>query len=374
MDVEAVRLFFGTSELVEEVFLMLDLKSALNLAHVLDKEVLKKGLSFKVWTRLVKFGCPRNNRKFKWHDWNGVLTRRMQDMVEKVQRFVAILKLIEKPRVFQVSLLNTICARFPSKSEWMGEIEVMNQDENVPCQKVSRFGFLLLEEVEGALETAEHSIVAMRIFLLTGPLLSAVGSRMVRQFSTVTSAGVYIAEIHDKKSAQGFHQLMQVPQDRIIDLRVQGMIGTEGWELVAEAIKLQPEAVRLVVTSKEVLIGVGRVVIRDIWNSLGISEETFIFYIYKTAKTRVLSFNCVKVSKWRNGWAELERILNMSEEQFGAELAMHGVEDDEVSEEDEGDDEEDDDDENEEDDDDEVDVQGEEDQEEGDESGEEDRT
>ena len=147
MDVEqaeAVRLFFGTSELVEEVFLMLDLKSALNLAHVLDKEVLKKGLSFKVWTRLVKFGCPRNNRKFKWHDWKGVLTRRMQDMVEKVQRFVAILKLIEKPRVFQVSLLNTICDRFPSKSEWMGEIEVINRDENVLCHKVSRFGFFLL--------------------------------------------------------------------------------------------------------------------------------------------------------------------------------------------------------------------------------------
>ena len=66
---EAVRLFFGTSELVEEVFLMLDLKSALNLAQVLDKEVLKKGLSFKVWTRLVNFGCPRNNKKFKWHSY-----------------------------------------------------------------------------------------------------------------------------------------------------------------------------------------------------------------------------------------------------------------------------------------------------------------
>ena len=163
---EAVRLFFGTPELVEEVFLMLDLKSALNLAHVLDKEVLKKGLSSKVWNRLVKFSCPRNYR----HDWNGVLTRRMQDMVEKVQRFVAILKLIEKPRDFQVSLLNTICARFPSKSEWMGEIEVINRKENVPCHKVSRFGFLLLEEVEGALQTAEHSIVAMRIFLLIWPI------------------------------------------------------------------------------------------------------------------------------------------------------------------------------------------------------------
>ena len=259
MDVEqaeAVRLFFGTPELVEEIFLMLDLKSALNLANVLDKDVLKKGLSSKVWNRLVKFSCPRNNRKIEWHNWNGVLTRRMQDTVEKVQRFVAILKLIEKPRVFQISLLNTICDRFPSKSEWMGEIEVMNRDENVPCHKVSRFGFLLLEEVEGALQTAEQSIVAMRIFLLTGPLLSAVGFRMARQLSTVTSASVYIAEIHDKKSAQGFHQLMQVPQDRIMDLQVQGKIETEGWELVAEAIKLQPEAVRLVVTSKEVLIGI----------------------------------------------------------------------------------------------------------------------
>ena len=111
--------------------------------------------------------------------------------------------------------------------------------------------------------------------------------------------------------------------------------------------------------------------IRDIWNCLGISEEPFILYIYKTAKTRVLSFNCVKISKGRNGLAELERILNMSEEQFGAQLAMHGEEYGEVSEEDEGDGEEDDDGENEEDDDDEVDVQGEEDQEEGDESGEE---
>ena len=288
-------------------------------------------------------------------------------MVEKVQRFVAILKPIEKPRVFQVSLFNTICARFPSKSEWMGEIEVINRDENVPCHKVSIFGFLLLEEVEGALQTAEQSIVAMRIFLLTGPLLSAVGFRMARQLSTVTSAGVYIAQIHDKKSAQGFHQLMQVPHDQIMNLSVQGMIGTEGWELLAEAFKLQPEAVRLVVTSKEVLIGVGRVVIRDIWNSLGISDEPFIFYIYKTAKTKVLSFNCVKVSKSRNGWAKLERILNMSEEQFGAEFAMQDEEYDEANEEDEGDD---DDDENE-DDDVEVDVEDEEEQEEEDGSEEE---
>ena len=247
----------------------------------------------------------------------------------------------------------------------MGEIEVINREENVPCNKVSRFGFLLPEEIEGALATAEHSVVGMRIFLLTGPLLSAIWSRMMRQPSTVTSAGVYIAEIHDKKSAHGFHQLMQVPQDRIMDLRVQGMIGTGGWELVAEAIKLQPKAVRLFVTSKEVLMGVGGVVIRDIWNSLGISEEPVIFYIYKTAKTKQLYFNCEKVGKGKKDWAKLERILDMSEKQFGAELAMHRVEGDEVSQEDEGDDEEDDDDKNEYDD---VkeDVEGEEKQEEGD--------
>ena len=51
---QAVAKFWETPELLGELFFFLDLKSALSLARVLDKNVLKRCLSSKVWRNLVR--------------------------------------------------------------------------------------------------------------------------------------------------------------------------------------------------------------------------------------------------------------------------------------------------------------------------------
>ena len=53
---QAVAKFWETPELLGELFSFLDLKSALSLARVLDKDVLKRSLSSKVFRRLVNRG------------------------------------------------------------------------------------------------------------------------------------------------------------------------------------------------------------------------------------------------------------------------------------------------------------------------------
>ena len=53
---QAVTKVWETPELLGELFSFLDLRSALSLARVLDKDVLKRSLSSKVWRRLVKRG------------------------------------------------------------------------------------------------------------------------------------------------------------------------------------------------------------------------------------------------------------------------------------------------------------------------------
>ena len=81
---QAVAKFWETPELLGELFSFLDLKSALSLARVLDKDVLKRSLSSKVWRRLVKWSFdgvgildwtgldPESDYEDEWDDTLGI--------------------------------------------------------------------------------------------------------------------------------------------------------------------------------------------------------------------------------------------------------------------------------------------------------------
>ena len=51
---EAETKFWETPELVEKLFSILDLQSTLSLARVINKEILKRSMTPKVWDSLVK--------------------------------------------------------------------------------------------------------------------------------------------------------------------------------------------------------------------------------------------------------------------------------------------------------------------------------
>ena len=236
MPAEAVSFVLRNPLLMECVFKFLSLKSTLNLARVLDKDILKKSLSSKAWSKLVKHSCPSNDKDFYLAGWQGEITRELQVKVEKVRDFAAMLRLLKTPKVFQSKLLNFICAKFPSVLKGDRGIQVVGPGV-ADSKMVSSFRFLLLEEVKGVLGTTEMSISSMRMFNLVEPFLSAIGSRMTRQLLPVTSASIEMIQILDENSVQAFDGLMHIQQTTNMCLRVRGNIGRAGWEMVVKAAR-----------------------------------------------------------------------------------------------------------------------------------------
>ena len=141
MDLEkSKQKVLNTPELVERLLLFMNPSSILQLTKsgVVEKKVLRKGLSLKVWRGLVKqFG-------------------------DEVKELTEILKLMNQkdPESFLLPLLHLICEKYPSRP---GRPEVQM---GCPCQadphKISQDGFLFLEEhVEGVLGTAVQSLLSL---------------------------------------------------------------------------------------------------------------------------------------------------------------------------------------------------------------------
>ena len=55
---EAESKFWETPELLETLFLLLDLESTLSLAGLMDQENLQHSMTSKVWSKLVSQNCP----------------------------------------------------------------------------------------------------------------------------------------------------------------------------------------------------------------------------------------------------------------------------------------------------------------------------
>ena len=107
-------------------------------------------------------------------------------------------------------------------------------------------------------------------------LLLAIGSRLSRQMETASSISInstmFIDE-YEKGSARAFYSIMQVNPAAVESLVVD-TAEREDWELVARGMKLQPRAVKEVVTRKPALdlairTRSSRINIKDIWGAVG---------------------------------------------------------------------------------------------------------
>ena len=54
------------------MFSLLDLESMVNLAHVLDKEVLKESMTNKIWNKLIRRKCPDKLQVSLYSNWGDV--------------------------------------------------------------------------------------------------------------------------------------------------------------------------------------------------------------------------------------------------------------------------------------------------------------
>ena len=314
MQSEAERKFWETPELLETLFLSLDLESTLNLARLMKQENLEHSMTSKVWSKLVGQNCPSVESGLALGGYT-VEKDRLQEAKEVVKKLATILKLMKDRKDFLLDLLDVICERVPS----IVQLFHLNQLRMV-CPRhpdphsISSAGFLLLEEVEGVLETAEQRIESIEVTSLSEQALSAIVSRMSRQQEAVTSIRIgHSVEIDSEKGAQAFFNLMSSQVESEIGVKVMGSIGRGGWEALGNATQLHPGVVGRIVTTKASLAEARKEDIKKVWEALS-PEGSWGFDIYQTAEVRkgIVRSGMLCVEKPVDDWRRLEQILSMS--------------------------------------------------------------
>ena len=187
--------------------------------------------------------------------------------------------------------------------------------------KVSFPGFLLLEkEVEGLLGSTVQSIERVSCkYNLHEPFLSALSNRISRQQSLVNIVMVRRSlEITSEGDVLAFRTLLQAEQVTMMNLKIVGEIGEEGWKMVATAMKTRPGVVSCTVwTSKEVLEDGRKEDIKDIWEAV---RRSFFISESRFNMGEDDFFWSVRVEKPKDDWKKLERILEMEMGHFICEL------------------------------------------------------
>ena len=261
---EAERKFWETPELLETLFLSLDLQSTLSLARLLDQENLQRSMTSKVWSKLVSQNCPSVENGLLFGRFGtppkqqptAIERERLQEALHAVKNLANILKLMKEPKDLLLDLLDVICKRIPATAH-SNQLQMVCPRHPDP-HSISPAGFLLLEEVEGILGTAEQRIESIEVGCLSEQALSAIVSRMSRQQEAVTSIRIaHSLEIDSEKGAQAFYNLMSSQVEPVIGVKVVGSIGAGGWEAVAKAMQLQPGVVGRLVTTRPYILKTG---------------------------------------------------------------------------------------------------------------------
>jgi len=292
-------------DILENLLTMLDPLSIKRLtqSEMVEKKVLKRSLSFKIWASLIKRSS---------YGGGGV------PVLDDVKDLVAILKFLkmEDPDSFLLPLLNHICKRFPAE-----EGVSLNHPGHEDPRKVSLEGFLLLEEAESSFGTSIQSIERIDAWfgtILDEPHLSALSSRMKRQENPVAS--IKIAEVRlggGLQSAQAFSILLQADRVDVRFLEVSEAIGEEGWRILAKAIR--PGILISIDVTRDGLAQGKRGDIKDLF------DTGCRFRIFKTLEES-------QADNWGaslyfdqedDDWTRFEQVMDMSEQEFSEEVERH---------------------------------------------------
>ena len=294
--------FILPPELIETLLTMLDALSIKRLIEsgVVEQKVLKKSLSSEVWAGLIRR---------RPHGGGGVL------VLDDVKNLVAILKFLklEDPSSFLLPLLNHICERFPVAGVRASAV-TLNHPGHTEPGRVSLQGFLLLEEAESSFGTSIQNIEKIQYEVtLDEPHLSALSSRMKRQENPVASISIREVRLGGGlQSAQAFSILLQADQVDVVRLEVSEAIGEEGWRILAKAIR--PGILRGINVTKDGLAQGKRDDIKHLF------DAGCRFRIYKTLED-LQAGNwraSLGVDKEENDWRGMERVLDMSKQEFSS--------------------------------------------------------
>ena len=184
--------FWWSEELAENLFRFLDAFSMASFAHVhpLAAKILQEKTSS--WKILVRrccpfFALPLFSDNESWTYW---IEAQLNEKKTVMRHLTTILKQMKNPKVPLLELLHVICERFPpvldeSYTRWKPSEGVEFVQLRCSCNRsphqVSQMGFLLLEEVEGALGSAEQKVDLVDIDIGHETWMTAVNARVDRQ-------------------------------------------------------------------------------------------------------------------------------------------------------------------------------------------------
>ena len=339
--------FWKTPELVDLLLGHLDATSILELAKAHPPTILNLQ-SVCLWNKLIQKTCPNDTRRpFGDTPDTPWLEKNLSAKKAKIEPLIKLLAKMEEPQDYVVSLLDLICTRFPADASRQFTVskdasgKLLYQTEGfveVSCPRhaashsVSPLGFLVLEEVERSLGSAEQRVEKVGLGHLGGLLISSLGSRMLRQEEQegVTAIKLDLAEISCNNQQEAENLLLPLKNCQKLTallLAVADGVNAEAWAAVSKAVKLHHGECGLSATRSALLNG-RREDLKTIWEAVKSVEV-----MYSEA---FISEGEVFIEK-EEGWARLEQVLDMTEDQWRAEAQkdMDGEEEEE-EEEDEG--------------------------------------
>ena len=243
----ASKKFWNTPELVEMLFPHLDASSILKLAkaHQPTIEILQGGAA---WDTLIKRICPFGVKGLPWAS----LREELKAKRVELSPLIKLLAMMEEPQGHLLNLLNTICSRFPiddSRRYPMKDADnnIVFQPEcvevtglNKTSHKVSLLGFLVLEEVEGALGSSEQSVQLVGILSLQDIVLSSLRARMLRQPGEMLKMELAGITCINQQEAEDLLVLLKNCEINSSILFAKAKITPEAWATLAKVVKLHP--------------------------------------------------------------------------------------------------------------------------------------
>ena len=333
---QAKKKFFATPELLELVFEHLPEDDILSLTLMLENHVLTKALTVKIWKRLVTqklskvwtvpdpTEAPFTYPEIK-EDWSKIL-----------KSLGTLLKRMNLPKQHLNFLLVDICKRYEGTSP-SPFLQLRSADNN-DVFKVSPIGFCLLEEVEGALGTAEQEIQSINlectglcdvVYVQTyprfQPSIAALQSRLSRQKDPPITLKISRLFVEDEKGADHFYKILNICQeldvDRLMVLEslvggvVTSLITEKGWHLIAKALLLKPEAIKSLYTTKPALADAEEEDLRTVFENIGLGGvNTFKLRLNINSKDWHIHI------KPEDGFQRFLQIIKMTEEEYAKEI------------------------------------------------------
>ena len=246
-EISAERRFWGTAELIENLLPFLDTSATNQLAesHKLTRRILRNSLS---WNKLIERTFPHE----QYTTMNHYSLPEPMDAILESERSQAvslanILSLNKDPASqsqLEMDLLHAICERF-SLTYKPGSIHANFVNVSCSClqtHRVSLWGFMLLEDVEGILGSRAQIILEMAGTWnkeLGEPLLTALGSRALRQEEMVERVRSRSVRCNNEKSVEALATLVEKTQAwGLGEIHVDKVIGAEGWTTIRKAVEL----------------------------------------------------------------------------------------------------------------------------------------